>query len=116
MDAQIANKWIVFRTPVTNRDARRAPDVAGHRQMAIGIPVMITGNKRLMAKQQGNEMAERSKKIAFGAQETLSLAAAIGKHLKLPWRNNNDPNDAVLVNAAYAALESLERDGITFPR
>lgn len=55
-------------------------------------------------------------KIAFGAKETLSMAEAIGKLLQIPWHETHDPEDAILINAAYAALESLERDGITFPR
>jgi hypothetical protein len=55
-----------------------------------------------------------SRKIAFGASETLALAGAIGARLGIPWSFGKDPKDAVLVDAAYAALQSLEAAGVTF--
>lgn len=57
---------------------------------------------------------QTSRKISFGAQENLALAKVIAQYLGLPWHNNRDPGDAVFINAAYAALESLERDGVSF--
>jgi hypothetical protein len=55
-------------------------------------------------------------KVAFGAAEVLGLAAAIGTALKIPWDDNRDPGDAKLINAAHAALDVLEAEGIKFPR
>jgi len=55
-----------------------------------------------------------SRKIAFGASETLTLAQIIGEHLGIPWNNGKAPADASLINAAYAALQSLESDQVKF--